>query len=711
MSSKKKALLIGGTGAIGVYLSALLIEKGYQIHVTTRSTDYKDKLNLIYIVANGHDTQTISTIIKQTKYDTIVDFMDYTTDEFKERYGLFLKNTKQYILLSTCRVYADSEILTEKSPRLLDVSTDTTFISTDDYALRKARQEDILTNSSTKNWTIVRPGITYSKRKFQFGPLESEIFLRRAIEGLSTPFPKEMLNKLTTMTWAGDVALMISKLVNNKEAYGKDFITATSDYYSWEEVLKIYNSIIPMNIMAVPIKDFLDTLKGEGLKYQVLYDRMFNRRIDNRKVLDITGIKQGNLTSLKDGLYRELIPFIDKPHFNYLNIEKHNNLNKLVEKVKQDSNKMKGVDKVQSTLNHIKNKTKLQERLKKITVIRKQGKLFFYMYKKVYLSLKSRKKKVYVFGMPYHSNLGDLAQTYCIERLYKKMFPGTIVVSIDTKSALANDSQIIKMIREKISPSDKVVLHSGHHTTDIWPKENELNLLILNLFPNFPITVLPQTIHFEDEKNLISTAEQYDSHGSVLLMCRDEVSFKTAKKFFKNTKLVLMPDIVTTLVGEYRSRSKTRDGILMCFRNDKESKHGSSIGTINTELKKITNRINLADTTLDLERYLVVTKKDRYINKFLAYIANHKLVVTDRYHGTIFSVITNTPVIVLGSTDHKLSSGVKWFANKAFKDRVYYAESPDEAIKIAKNIYGKHDFSKQVPPLFNEKYWDKIKGI
>ncbi|WP_082026255.1 polysaccharide pyruvyl transferase family protein [Prevotella pectinovora] len=43
----------------------------------------------------------------------------------------------------------------------------------------------------------------------------------------------------------------------------------------------------------------------------------------------------------------------------------------------------------------------------------------------------------------------------------------------------------------------------------------------------------------------------------------------------------------------------------------------------------------------------------------LQQFAKYQVVITDRYHGTIFSQIVNTPVIVISSTDHKLRSGVK----------------------------------------------------
>src|SRR5690606_39434039 len=61
--------------------------------------------------------------------------------------------------------------------------------------------------------------------------------------------------------------------------------------------------------------------------------------------------------------------------------------------------------------------------------------------------------------------------------------------------------------------------------------------------------------------------------------------------------------------------------------------------------------------SLDIDPYYLAKRRRGVIEEFLQNIKRHKLVITDRYHGTIFAIAANTPVIVLGSTDHKLSSG------------------------------------------------------
>ena len=74
--------------------------------------------------------------------------------------------------------------------RLLDVSHDSIYLKTDEYALAKARQEDILRKSGKNNWTIIRPYITYSESRLQLGVLEKEAWLYRALKGFQEMFWK-----------------------------------------------------------------------------------------------------------------------------------------------------------------------------------------------------------------------------------------------------------------------------------------------------------------------------------------------------------------------------------------------------------------------------------------------------------------------------------------------------------------------------------------
>ena len=160
-----KILVLGGTGAMGVDLVKILGERSENVTVTSRSERKSEFSNVEYVKGDAHDTTFLQALLTQ-KFDAIVDFMAYHTDEFKSRRDLLLGATDQYLFLSSSRIYANSKTpITEDSPRLLDVTTDKEYLKTDEYALAKARQENLLQESGKTNWTIIRPYITYSNQR------------------------------------------------------------------------------------------------------------------------------------------------------------------------------------------------------------------------------------------------------------------------------------------------------------------------------------------------------------------------------------------------------------------------------------------------------------------------------------------------------------------------------------------------------------------
>jgi len=325
----KKALLVGGTGAIGVYLQAELLLRGFIVDVTTRSSRRSTNSKLRYIKGDAHEVVFLNTVLDTGKYDVIVDFMVYSTTEFNTRAEGILSRCKHYIFLSSYRVYADASIITEETPRLIDSSTDKEFLGSDDYSLVKARQEYILSKSIYKNWTIVRPSITYSKERFQLGTLEADEFVWRALKGLPVILPGAMLDRVTTMTWAGDVARLIAGLSLNKRAFGEDFNLATNEHHTWAEVADIYNRIVGLQVKSVEVSDYIEALGGDFNKYQIFYDRMYNRIVDSSKVLIVTGETKEGFTSLEDGLAKELREFISKPRFGTIDYARQAHIDRL----------------------------------------------------------------------------------------------------------------------------------------------------------------------------------------------------------------------------------------------------------------------------------------------------------------------------------------------------------------------------------------------
>ena len=169
-------LILGGTGAMGVPLVAILKKEGHELYVTSRRKMTSEE-NLHYIQGNAKDPVVFTSLLNR-KYDVIIDFMVYSTDELERRLPELLSHTGQYCFFSSSRVCAESKKpITEDSPRLLDACTDQEYLYTDEYALAKAREENLLRKSQERNWTIIRPYITYNDYRLQLGVYEKENWL------------------------------------------------------------------------------------------------------------------------------------------------------------------------------------------------------------------------------------------------------------------------------------------------------------------------------------------------------------------------------------------------------------------------------------------------------------------------------------------------------------------------------------------------------
>lgn len=311
----KKVLVMGGTGAMGRYAVPELLRLGFAVDVVALDTPDFTHENMTTTVADAMDDAWLKKTITETRYDVILDFMSYKLPQFKERAPLFLDNTDQYMFLSSCRVYANEEVpVKETSPRLLDVSKNEEYLKLyeREYSLFKAAEEDVLIHSGKKNWTIILPATTYSTGRAQLVTLEAGTFVHRALTGKPVAIPIEVKDSPATLSWAGDVGVMIARLAGKEEALGEKFIAATAEYNTWGRIAEIYRELLGLKYEWVDKETYLRIMSSNPdtvspfVRYQLEYARMFDRITDNSKILRVTGMKQEELMPFYDGMKLEL---------------------------------------------------------------------------------------------------------------------------------------------------------------------------------------------------------------------------------------------------------------------------------------------------------------------------------------------------------------------------------------------------------------------
>lgn len=299
---------------MGVPLANLLAEKEHTVYITSRQERESSSHNIKYVKGNARNYDFITSLFVDTKYDAIVDFMHYTPKIFEQRLPIFLTHTNHYFFLSSCRVFLPTDnAITEDSIRLLDAVLDKKYLSTDEYALSKARCENILYKQEAKNWSIIRPYITYNEDRLQLGMFEKEVWLRRALSGKRIVLTKDMAEKRTTLTSGEDVAKIIMRIIENKACMGDAINIVSNESILWKDCLNIYLNVVEAKTGKRPDVVFDNNsyrlARIIGNTYKLKFDRLSNRMFNNNKINELFG--NYTFEPAKIGLERCLSSFID----------------------------------------------------------------------------------------------------------------------------------------------------------------------------------------------------------------------------------------------------------------------------------------------------------------------------------------------------------------------------------------------------------------
>ena len=112
-----------------------------------------------------------------------------------------------------------------------------------------------------------------------------------------------MCKKFTTLTYGFDVASGIANLINNSNTLGEAFHITSEYACQWEEILNIYLDVLENKLGYRPkvlLQDLDDFLEWDPGKYQIIYDRLFDRKFDCKKISRFINIKE--FVQVQEGL-------------------------------------------------------------------------------------------------------------------------------------------------------------------------------------------------------------------------------------------------------------------------------------------------------------------------------------------------------------------------------------------------------------------------
>lgn len=305
----KRVLLIAGGGTLGKYTAEELLQLGCAVEVICLEDMKSDNENLKFYKSYA-TYEFLSRLFEKNHYDGIINFVHYVSiEEYKKIHQLLIKNTNHLIFLSSYRVYADQEHpIRETSPMLVDVLKDEDFFANETYALPKTKAEQFLRTECTgQNWTIVRPVISFSHRRFDLFTHSGDFVIKCTRAGEPVLLPECAANLTAGLDWAGNSGKIIANLLFKENVMGEAYTISSAQNLKWDEVGKIYSDILGTKIRYISTEEYAKMYHSEKTSGYILwYDRMFDRIIDNTKVLSATGLKKEDFKSIGEGIEYEM---------------------------------------------------------------------------------------------------------------------------------------------------------------------------------------------------------------------------------------------------------------------------------------------------------------------------------------------------------------------------------------------------------------------
>lgn len=273
-------------------------------------------------------------------------------------------------------------------------------------------------------------------------------------------------------------------------------------------------------------------------------------------------------------------------------------------------------------------------------------------------------KKVWLALSPDYANIGDIAISIAQQTILKEVFPDRKIIEIPMLDYFKYKKQMCNLINYE----DIITIIGGGNIGNIYLEGEERRRDLISTFQNNAIISFPQSIDFSNDyvgiQEFKKTIDIYSKNPNLTVFSRENKSFNIMKNNFTNS-IKHVPDTVMYLTGKLEINNlENRDRILICFRNDREKVTTKAITYefINLLMNHDYKDIELIDTYLGKIEFSPENKNilfKKLLNKF----EKSKLVITDRLHGMIFSLITKTPCIAFDNSNKKISSTYNTWLN------------------------------------------------
>ena len=232
-----RVLFIGGTGLISSAVSELAVRSGCELFLLNRGKRSAFvPAGATVLRADIDDPATVRSVLKDHRFDVVVDFIIFEPKGIERDIELFAGKTDQYIFISTAATY-------QRPPAhyVLDESTPQ-YNPGWDYARNKIAGEERLIREYRQTgflMTIVRPSHTYGITSIPFALTSWShpwTLADRILKGKKVVVPGDGTS-LWTLTHNTDFAKGLVGLFGNASALGHAFHITSDEVKTWNQYL------------------------------------------------------------------------------------------------------------------------------------------------------------------------------------------------------------------------------------------------------------------------------------------------------------------------------------------------------------------------------------------------------------------------------------------------------------------------------------------
>ena len=242
-----------------------------------------------------------------------------------------------------------------------------------------------------------------------------------------------------------------------------------------------------------------------------------------------------------------------------------------------------------------------------------------------------------------------------------------------------------RKLSKNYSTNEVVVLMQGGGDLLAYKAHDFDRKLVLETFPDFEVILFPQSIlPIATEQDTRLFQDVYAKHKHLTFLYRDRKSYDRGKMIFPSVKCYLMPDMAFQIGAKQRFFEPTHD-ILWLRRTDKESMKYSIPAS----------RHNYAIIVEDWRPWKTPKGSSRLEDSFLMatngmlFLQRGRVIITDRLHGHILSVLCGIPHVVFDPVNKKITSYMQSWTGGI--ENILVAHSPEDALNKAIELLQKLD--------------------